>query len=186
MQFINAIRIRLDIVAGMALLVWIAVITFGEFFNGATNVVCYPYFGCDSGFFGYDALEHFLFGFTAMWILVWLCKKFPHQSILNDTYWKSGVVLVTTVTCVAVVWEFGECFRDAYLLDIAHQQLINLRLHINYLAQPSNFDTMGDLAFNFVGSLLSLPFMSSRLQIKRHVNALATRYRSLASNDNYL
>jgi len=164
MQSIKENHSHAGILAFISMTVWIMIILYGEFFGGVPNSACYPYLGCDSGFFGYDALEHFLFGFAMVWMIVWLCQKFPTYSILNETYWKSALVLAALAVSIEVVWEIGECFRDAYLLDIAHEQLLNLRLHINYLAQPSNFDTMGDMAFNMLGSLLALPFMSPGLK----------------------
>lgn len=166
MRFLNTIYSRITVVAFTSTLVWAAVTTYGELFHGAPNAGCYRFLGCDSGFFGYDALEHFLFGFAITWCVVWLCQKFPRYSILSEEFWKTALILVCAVTFIEVLWEIGECFRDAYLLDIVHEQLLNFRLHINYLAQPSNFDTMGDITFNLLGSLLALPFMSPRLRAK--------------------
>lgn len=161
MRFVNIFS-RVDTAALVPIIVWPAVTSYGEFFNGAANSVCYPYLGCDAGFFGYDALEHFLFGFAAVWVIVWLCRKFPPHSILTAEHWKSGLILVASVMLVAVFWEIGEFLRDAYLLDIARERLFDLQLHINYLAQPSNFDTMGDLTLSFFGSLLALPLLYRR------------------------
>lgn len=161
MRFFNTPS-RVGATALVPIIVWPTVTLYGEFFNGAPNSACYPYLGCDAGFFGYDALEHFLFGFAAVWIIVWLCRTFPRHSILAVEHWKSWLILVACVMLVAVFWEIGEWFRDAYLLDIAHQRLFDLQLHINYLAQPSNFDTMGDLTFTLLGSLLALPLLYRR------------------------
>lgn len=137
-------------------IVWAVITAYGELFGGAPNSGCYPYLGCSSGFYGYDALEHFLFGFATIWIIIWLFKKFPHYSLMHDKFWKSAIILIAIVTLIEVIWEIGESFRDAYLLNIAHVQLVNLKLQINYLAQPSNLDTMGDIAFNLLGSILAL------------------------------
>ncbi|PJA94643.1 hypothetical protein CO131_00390 [Candidatus Kaiserbacteria bacterium CG_4_9_14_3_um_filter_50_16] len=164
MQFVNTIYSRTGIFATATAAVWIAVTAFGEFFDGALNSACYSYLGCDSGFFGYDAIEHFLFGFAAVLAIVWVCRKFPQYSILSTSYWETGLVLVASITLIAVLWEIGECFRDAYLLDIAHETLLDFARHINYLAQPSNIDTMGDLAFNLFGSLLAVFYINPRLQ----------------------
>lgn len=150
---------RLRLFNGISVIAWTGVTFFGELFNGAPNAACYPYLGCDAGFFGYDALEHFLFGFAALWMLVWLCGRFSRISILHIEFWKSALLLVAMVAFFSVLWEIGEWFRDAYLLDIAHETLLNFRLHINYLAQPSNFDTMGDLSFSLLGSLCTLPIL---------------------------
>jgi hypothetical protein len=161
-RFLDVIRSRLGKMTVASTALFAAVTTYGEFFEGAPNAACYLFLGCDEGFFGYDALEHFLFGFAAVWIIVRLCELFPRYSILPDEYWKCGLIVLSLVALVAVGWEFCEWFRDAYLLDIAHQPLLNLRLHINYLAQPSNFDTMGDLSFTLLGSFLALLFLTQR------------------------
>lgn len=166
MRFFRITYSRTAICTSISLAVWFAVMAYGELLNGAPNSGCYPYLGCDSGFFGYDALEHFLFGFAAAWSIVWLCQKFPRHSILHIEFWKSALMVIALVTLIEIIWEIGECFRDAYLLDIVHQQLFNFRLHINYLAQPSNFDTMGDITFNLLGSLLALPFIKRLLGSK--------------------
>lgn len=161
MRFFNAPS-RVGTVALASTAVWALTTLYGELFGGAPNSACYPYLGCDAGFFGYDALEHFLFGFAAVWITVWLCRIFPKHSILAVEHWKSWLILVAFVMLIAVFWEIGEWFRDAYLLDIAHERLLDLRLHINYLAQPSNFDTMGDLIFTLLGSFLGPPLLFGR------------------------
>ncbi|MDB5244585.1 MAG: hypothetical protein JWN18_455 [Parcubacteria group bacterium] len=136
--------------------VWLVVMAYGEFWGGAPNSACYPYLGCDEGFFGYDALEHFLFGLTLVWLIVWLSDTYPRLSLLHSEFWKTVLTILAVIALVAVIWEIGEWFRDAYLLGIAHQPLLNIRLHINYLAQPSNFDTMGDLSFTLTAACISL------------------------------
>ena len=50
----------------------------------------------------------------------------------------------------------GECARDAIRLDVLHEHLLNFRLHINLLEQPSNLDTMGDLTSALVGAVMGL------------------------------
>lgn len=146
---------RTSVITIVAAVAWIAVTGFGEFFGGAPNSACYSYLGCDAGFFGYDALEHFLFGFAAVWGIILASQKSPEYSILHADFLKSAITLVAIVALLGVVWEIGECFRDSYLLDIAHERLLDLGRHINYLAQPSNIDTMGDLSFALLGSLLA-------------------------------
>ena len=69
----------------------------------------------------------------------------------SSVYFRIGTIALVA----AVVWEIGKCFRDAYLLDIAHERLLDLGRHVNYLAQPSNIDTMGDLSFGLFGSFLA-------------------------------
>ncbi len=162
MKLLHGMNTRHGVIAVCSTIIYTAVTMYGEFFNGAPNSACFKYLGCDESFFGYDALEHFLFGFVAVWIIVWLCEKYPEYSILDAVTWKSVLSLMSLVALIAIGWEIGECFRDAFLLDILHTPLVNLRLHINFLSQPSNFDTMGDLSLSLLGSLLAQPFIKHR------------------------
>ena len=125
-------------------------------FAWAGNSTCSTYLGCVSGFFGYDAAEHFFFGAMAIWILVALCQKFPAYSILHTEFWKMALTLVAMVAFFSVLWEIFECGYDAFRISILHQQLLSFRLHIDYLAQPTNFDTMGDISFSLLGGLFAL------------------------------
>lgn len=137
--------------------IYIIVDLFGEVIGSlGSNYECIKYIGCTSGFFGYDAIEHFLCGLTFALLLAWICRKFPSYSILTDKRWKNALIIISVVALVAVCWEFLECAHDVFRLDILHQPLFNLKLHINLLDQPTNLDTMGDLAFNVFGSIVAL------------------------------
>ncbi len=121
------------------------------------NSTCFTLLGCNAGFFGYDAIEHFLCGAAVFLAILWLCKKFPEHSILpNERYWKIALTLVAYVALLAVLWEILECAHDYFNLSILHEHLFNYRLHINALDQPSNLDTMGDISFTLIGALVSL------------------------------
>ena len=148
------------ILATIATTVFILVCIFGEGISGSfgSNPSCYKYLGCTEGFFGYDAVEHFLFGIAAIWILVWIFQKFPQHSILNNKRWKNVLILLALVAFISVAWEFLEASHDAFRVDILHQTLVNWRLHINTLDQPTNLDTMGDLFFSLFGSMVALFF----------------------------
>lgn len=139
---------------------WLITCTFGEGLGGSwgANNACYPYLGCTSGFFGYDAIEHFLFGVVAIFALVWFFRTHPRFSLLSDVRWKNVVILIAVVALVSVFWELLECAHDFFRVDILHQSLFNFRLHLNQLDQPTNLDTMGDLTFALIGSLASLFF----------------------------
>lgn len=123
-----------------------------------SNNSCYKYIGCVDGFGGYDAIEHFLFGIAIIFILIWIFQKFPKFSVMQDNVWKNIFILISIVSLISVLWEFTECSYDFFRLEILHQPLFNLKLKINYLAQPSNLDTMGDFTFSLLGSLLTLFF----------------------------
>ena len=140
--------------------IFIIVCIFGEGWGGSfgANGACSPYMGCTAGFFGYDAIEHFLFGISAIWILIWVFQKFPQYSVLGEKRWKNILILIALVVLISVFWEFLECAHDYFRLEVLHQPLLNLKLHINYLDQPTNLDTMGDLTFGLVGAVVALFF----------------------------
>jgi hypothetical protein len=158
-QIKNHTYSRIAILAISSLVVFLIANLFGEIIGLAANSDCYPYIGCTSGFFGYDAIEHFLFGLTVIWIIVWACGKFPKYSILHKERWKKRFVLIASIALIAVFWEFLECAHDAFRLDILGEHLYNFRFHINLLDQPSNLDTMGDLAFTLLGAFVALFFI---------------------------
>lgn len=54
---------------------------------------------------------------------------------------------------LSIMFAALECLRDAIRLDVLHQPILNFRLHINRLDQPTNLDTMGDLLFSLLGSV---------------------------------
>lgn len=152
---------RIAILAVTSTVVWIFICLFGEWIGAGSlggNDMCIKYLGCTSGFFGYDAIEHFLFGISLIWSLIWLFKKYPQYSLLHTKLWKSVLTLIALVALVSVTWEFIECAHDYFRIDILHQTLFNFRLHINHLDQPTNLDTMGDLAFSLFGSIVALFF----------------------------
>ena len=140
----------------------------GEGLGGSLggNDMCYKYLGCTSGFFGYDALEHFLFGIAAVLIIIWLFKKFPKFSMFYSEFWKNFLVIISLVMLVSVFWEFAECAHDYFRIEILHQSLVNFKLHINHLDQPTNIDTMGDLTFALIGSIVSLFFTKKEITTK--------------------
>ena len=131
---------------------------FGEGLGGSlgSNPLCYKYLGCTAGFVGYDAIEHFLFGISAVVVLIWLFKKYSKYSMLHSERWKNIFTLVALVIFLSVLWEFVECAHDVFRANILHEVLVDWNLHINLLNQPTNIDTMGDLFFALVGSIVSL------------------------------
>ena len=135
--------------------IWIGTTLCGEFvYTWAGNATCSNYLGCVSGFFGYDAFEHLYFGVALSLLVLWLCERFPAYSIAHPKPWKTLLAVVSFVVMVSVFWEMLECAHDYFRLDILHEHLINFRLHINALDQPTNLDTMGDLTAAFVGSVI--------------------------------
>ena len=133
----------------------------GEGLGGSlgSNPMCYKYLGCTEGFFGYDAIEHLFFGISAVWIISWIFQKYPKYSLLHGKRWKNVLTIIALIMLVSVAWEFFECAMDSFKVDILHQTLVDWKLHINLLNQPTNIDTMGDLTFSLLGSTASLLFI---------------------------
>lgn len=144
--------------AMIAAFVFLVTCIFGEGMGGSlgSNPFCWPHIGCTDGFFGYDAIEHFLFGIAGTWMLVWIFQEFPQYALFHSKRWKNILTILSLVIFLSVIWEFFECVHDFFRLEILHQSLINIKLHINYLDQPTNLDTMGDLTFALLGSIVAL------------------------------
>lgn len=135
--------------------IWALLTIGGEFvFTWAGNTACSKYLGCVSGFFGYDAFEHLFFGIAAALAILWLCARFPKYSILHEKRWKAFLTVVAIVALIAVLWEILECAHDYFRIDVLGEHLFNFRLHINTLDQPTNLDTMGDITFSLIGSIV--------------------------------
>jgi hypothetical protein len=136
------------------------------------NYQCLPFFGCTSGFFGFDAFEHFLSGFVFTIMLALIFRRYPRISPLSglDAKWKQIFGLVATVAFIAVCWEFLECAHDVFRLIVLHEPLYSVKFHIDLLDQPSNLDTMGDLAFNVLGSIIAA--FVARYEIKGNLPGL--------------
>ncbi len=142
-------------------LMWFFMTLMGEFmYAWGGNATCSVYIGCVAGFFGYDALEHLCSGAAMALTFIWLSLRYPTYSIIQHNVWKTVLMIIATATFVAVLWEIGECAHDLVRLDVFHQPLYNIRLHVNLLDQPTNLDTMGDLIFNHIGSIIAL-FLST-------------------------
>lgn len=151
---------RIGIIALSAAIAFTIVSLAGEIMGSwGSNTVCYKYLGCTDGFFGYDAIEHLLFGLGLVWTIVWFCKKFPQYSILNEKRCKTVFIILASVALISVAWEFIECAHDVFRLEVLHEPLLNIKLHTNFLDQPSNLDTMGDLAFSLLGAIFALFFI---------------------------
>jgi hypothetical protein len=131
-------------------------VVLGEFLlSWGGNATCSKFLGCVEGFAGYDAFEHLLFGMTAVWTSVYISYRFPKLSILSKGRYKKILMLLAFVALVAVFWELIECAHDYFRLDILHEPILSFRFHRNLLDQPTNLDTMGDIAFALFGGLFA-------------------------------
>jgi len=120
-----------------------------------SNQLCFRLLGCNSGFLGYDALCHFLFGIVLGFGLLWLNIHSPKRFALLQAKegWKNILILVACVALFCVIWELGEFSIDIFRSRILHIDLLH---PMNVLLQPSDNDTMGDMAFCIFGSFISL------------------------------
>ena len=113
------------------------------------KALCNPYLGCDSGFFGYDGLMHFLGGAILVITILWLMKRYPAINFLEEKPYKNFIIFISMVMFVEVLWEIMEFVFDQVRIYIFHWNI-----HIEYLAQPSNADTIGDLTLSLIGTLV--------------------------------
>ena len=122
---------RLTLFLAAATVVWFLLTVLGEFITGwATNNICYTYLGCNDGFFGYDAMEHLLFGFALLTFMLWLGRRFPSFSLIAHTRIKTIVTLLAYVAFAAVIWEMFECGWDQYRVVILHETLFSFKFKL--------------------------------------------------------
>lgn len=124
----------------------------GDIWGMMRNSQCFKYLGCNAGFFGFDALVHFLAGILFITFVLWLFHKYPKLNLLHGDFWKNAIILLAIVALLGVTWEIMEFSADHIRMNILHENLT----HPNHLAQPSNSDTMGDLTFGLLGAALSI------------------------------
>ena len=113
-----------------------------------SNDACFAIFGCNSGFFGYDAFRHFVSGAFGSGLLILIMRNRPRFNLLPGTFYKDIVILVAIVALGSVLWEIGEFTHDHYRIDVLHEDIALT----NHLDQPTNSDTMGDMTFSLLGA----------------------------------
>ena len=123
----------------------------GNLIGWMENSICFKYLGCNAGFFGYDALVHFLAGMMEAVFILWLAKKFPKFNFLQRSFWKNAIILIALVTLLGVGWEFLEFGYDQARINLLHHDLLH---PTNSLRQAGNTDTMGDLFFGLLGAAI--------------------------------
>ena len=144
---------RLNITAIILVIIFLVLSFLGNHGpNLMANGKCYRFLGCNSGFFGYDAVVHFVSGFMDATLIVWFMKKFPAINLFHNNFWKNFIVVITLVVFIAFSWEVGEFFHDQFRMKILHEDLIAQ----NRLDQPSNDDTMGDITFSILGAAITV------------------------------
>lgn len=161
-------RSSLDIVLLFSTLMFALALIAGQIW-ASDNKSCVTFLGCGSGFFGYDALEHFLWGLLVVAFGIAIGNKFPSHNIFhNGSLWKNILLLLGLLALVSVGWELLEYSRDHILTRFAFfNKLAFLKPYS--LAQPSNVDTMGDLMFDLLGGILGIVILNTN--VRMHMNA---------------
>jgi hypothetical protein len=125
----------------------------GHLLHLLSNSLCFPYLGCNVGFFGFDALIHVVGGAFLTTLMLWLGERYEKLNFPEKDVWKTILVLLAIIALVGVIWEIWEFAVDHFRMLVLHENLI---YPINRLNQATNSDTMGDLTFNFVGALIAI------------------------------
>ncbi len=121
------------------------------------NQKCYQLLGCNMGFFGYDALLHFLSGFMNASLIIYLMRKYPALNFFRREFWKNALTVVSMVALIALLWEIGEFGHDQYRMKVLNINLTNP----DRLDQASNSDTMGDMTFSIIGGAITAGTLAS-------------------------
>ncbi len=124
------------------------------------NSTCLPYMGCDAGFFGYDALTHFVCGIVVAVGLAWLAGRHPRAKIFGPSRLKNFLTILAVAALVGMLWEVFEFGFDHFRSIVLHMNLY----HPNQAAQPSNSDTVGDMLFGLLGSIFGSMPLRKRIQ----------------------
>ena len=145
------------------LLLFAALELVGEVWDGGqiNNAYCFHLLGCNAGFFGYDAVMHFVSGILEVSFFLWLARRSVSWNLFKGGFWQNVLIMVALVALVSVSWEILEFGYDSFRVDILHH---NLLLPTNHYTQPSNADTVGDLLAGLLGGITTLVF----LKISRH------------------
>jgi hypothetical protein len=137
----------------VAILVWVAVqFVGGDLFGLMQNNLCFAVFGCNAGFFGYDAFVHLLAGAMFALFIVWIGEAYPRLKVVSENFWKSALIIISICALIETGWEIWEFGIDHFRMDVLRENLTNP----NILWQPSNSDTMGDETFNLAGSVIAI------------------------------
>ena len=147
-RFLNLSKVLLALV----LLFCVALFIIGDLFGQMQNSRCFQYLGCNSGFFGYDALVHFISGMMQATFIVWLARRYVRFNILHDSFWKNVFTIIAFVALIGVSWEIFEFLGDRFRIYFFHMDLLNT----GRLFQASNSDTMGDMTLALIGAKIIL------------------------------
>lgn len=126
------------------------------------NDKCYILIGCSAGFFGYDAVLHFVSGVMTASIIIWLMQKYPKVNLFHEQFWKNVFIVVAIAALVAVSWELVEYGHDQFRMTVLHQNLTSP----NRLNQPNVSDTMGDMTFSILAAALTTKALKRSIQKK--------------------
>ena len=150
---------RKDLVLNITLAVTVIVFFIGVILGKfgpvfIANIKCYKFLGCNAGFFGYDAVLHFVSGILDATAIVVFFRKFPKLSLFHlsfASFWKNLVIIAALTALISLSWEIGEFSHDQFRINVLHENIVAT----NHLDQPSDADTMGDMTFAEIASILT-------------------------------
>ncbi len=127
------------IIALASTILILAVITFiGDQLGFTANNYCPNYLGCVTGFFGFDAVQHFMGGIISLFLIASFSEMYPEYSLFHHNRVKNFIILVSVSVLLAFIWELGEMSHDAWRFGILHFPLTLGGKH--QLDQPTNLD----------------------------------------------
>ncbi len=120
------------------------------------NSLCFRVIGCNAGFFGYDALLHCVSGIAETLTLFWMAERYSRFNVFHSSsIVRSAIMILGIVALLSITWEFIEFSYDSVRMAVFHMNLLSP----NTLSQPTNADTIGDIALGLLGSALTLLLM---------------------------
>ncbi len=139
-----------------SILFFIIITRIGDHAGWTANNYCPNYFSCTIGFFGFDALQHFFGGIISLFIIGYYSELYPQYSLFHQNKVKNFVILLSVSIFLAFMFEGGEMVHDAFRFGIRH--IAESVSGHHQLDQPTNLDTMGDMFFHAIASMIVIWF----------------------------
>ncbi len=140
-----------------SIIIFIIVTYIGDHTGRTANDYCPNYFNCTVGFFGFDALQHFFGGVIALFVIGFYSEMYPDYSLFHHNKTKNFLILLSVSIFMAYCYEVGEMVHDAFRFGILHIPISVSGKH--QLDQASNLDTMGDIFFHAISSMIVIWFL---------------------------
>ncbi len=140
-----------------SILIFLIATYIGDQGGWTANQYCPNYISCVVGFFGFDAMQHFLGGAISLFIIGFYSDMYPEYSLFHENRVKNFLILLSVSIFLAFMFEVGEMSHDAWRFGIRHISQSMSGAH--QLDQPMNLDTMGDMFFHSIASMIVIWFI---------------------------